>query len=281
MIRPDSEDNIEAQSAAASATETAGGLRHQLRLFFLALQFFTRLPIPRWVGFEAAWQRQALRYFPLIGAVVAACSLSIYLLAAQCWPQPVAVLLATAASILLTGAIHEDGLADCCDGMGAGSGIAPSRILAIMRDSQIGTFGMLGLLLTLALKCTALSIMPAQQVWAALLLAHPLSRLLCLPLIRRLSYVRDEGKAKNMAQQISSLECLIAVIVVLPPLAVASFYLPGRGLVLGGLLALFGTGWLARLFLRRIGGYSGDCLGAVQQVTEVLLFLGIAAVWPV
>jgi adenosylcobinamide-GDP ribazoletransferase len=256
------------------------GPRHQLRLFFLALQFFTRLPIPRWVGFDADWQRHAIRYFPATGLPVAAASVGAYALAAQLWPQIVAVLLATAAGILVTGAMHEDGLADACDGFGAGGGA--QRILAIMRDSHAGVFGIVGLVLMLALKCAALSALPGRQTAAALLLAHPLSRLACLPLIRALPYVRTEGKARALAQQISRGECLIGVLTVLPVLLLvgAAGWLPWSGLLFGIGLAVLGVWWLARLFVRGIGGYTGDCLGAVQQVSETMLYLGLAAALP-
>jgi adenosylcobinamide-GDP ribazoletransferase len=257
------------------------GMRHQLRLWFLALQFFTRLPTPGWVGFDAAWQRQAMRYFPAVGWVVAALAIGVYALAAQLWPQPIAVLAATAAGILLTGAIHEDGMADACDGFGAGGGAG--RILGIMRDSHIGVFGVLGVGLTLALKCAALMALPGHTVWAALLLGHPWSRLACLPLVRALPYARTEGKAAALvSQKIGRRDCAIGLLTVLPaPLALGiGGWLPWSGMVFGMLLACGSTWLLARLFMRRIGGYTGDCLGAVQQVAEIMLYLGLAAALP-
>lgn len=256
------------------------GARHQVRLFFLALQFFTRLPIPRWVGFDAEWQRHAIRYFPATGLPVAAAGIAVYALAAQIWPHMVAVLLAVVAGILLTGAMHEDGMADTCDGFGAGGGA--ERILAIMRDSRTGVFGIVGIVSVLALKCAALNALPGHQVMAALLLAHPLSRLACLPLIRYLPYVRAEGKAEALARQISGRECLIGLVTVLPVLllAGAAGWLPWSGLLFGIVLAMLSTWWLARLFVRRIGGYTGDCLGAVQQVGEAMLYLGLSAALP-
>jgi adenosylcobinamide-GDP ribazoletransferase len=173
--------------------------------------------------------------------------------------------------------MHEDGLADTCDGIGAGG--APERILKIMRDSHTGVFGLLGVGLTLALKCAALSALPPSQACAALLLAHPLSRLACFPLIRKLEYLRAEGKAKALAQQITAAECWIGVATVLPLLLLAALggWLPWSGLLIGILLMLLSAWWLARLFVKRIGGYTGDCLGAVQQCAELMLYLGLAA----
>ncbi|HEY4316678.1 MAG TPA: adenosylcobinamide-GDP ribazoletransferase [Herbaspirillum sp.] len=259
----------------------AAGMRqkalHELRLFFLALQFFTRLRIPRWVGFDPSWQRHAIRYFPAVGLLVGSLCSAVYALAMLIWPPLPAVLLSVCAGIWLTGAMHEDGMADTCDGLGAGGAV--ERILAIMRDSRTGVFGMLGAGLTLALKCAALAALPPHQACVALVLAHPLSRLACFPLIRKLQYLRTEGKAKALAEQITVAECWIGVATVLPLLLLLGLggLFTWPSLAFGLLLVLLSVWWLARLFVKRIGGYTGDCLGAVQQVSEAALYLGLAA----
>lgn len=248
---------------------------HQVRLFFIALQFFTRIPIPRRVGFEPDWLHHASRYFPLVGVVVAAVAAGVYFAALQLWPAPVAVLLSTAAAIYLTGAFHEDGFADMCDGFGGG--MTRERVMEIMKDSRIGTYGAVGALLLLALKCTLLIAMPAATAIAALFLAHPLSRLASAALIWKLRYARDEGKAKPLAQEMSTAEFAIASICTLIPLCVTVLYL-GWPAVAASILATFAAAtWLAVKFVRRIGGYTGDCLGAVQQVSEVMVYLCVCA----
>jgi len=250
---------------------------HQLRLFFIALQFFTRLPIPRWVGFESDWLQQASRYLPLVGIVVASAVSAVYALAAWLWPPAVAVLLSTAFGIYMTGAFHEDGFADMCDGFGGGS--TAERVLEIMKDSRIGAYGAIGIGLLLALKCTVLVHLSMQAAIAALLIAHPLSRLAASALIWRLDYVRAEGKAKALAQNMSTGEFLMAAITAcVPALAMGlagwlSWYAILAGAALGGLACIC----LSRIFLRRIGGYTGDCLGAVQQVSELMFYLGLLA----
>lgn len=250
---------------------------HQCRLFFIALQFFTRLPIPAWVGFETSWLHHASRYFPLVGSVVAVISSAVYALAAWIWPAPVAVVLATCAGIYLTGAFHEDGFADMCDGFGGG--LTRERVLEIMRDSRIGAYGAIGIGCLLALKCVLLSLMPPSAAIAALLLAHPLSRLAATALIWQLSYAREEGKAKPLAQEMNHYEFLIASSsAALPTLLLGGFGYVSWQAILGGVLAAcIATAWLGKKFLRRIGGYTGDCLGGVQQVTEVLFYLSVLA----
>ena len=246
---------------------------HQLRLFFTALQFFTRLPIPGWVGFDPAWLNQASRYFPLVGLVVAFITGATYALASWFLPAPVAVILSTAAGIYATGAFHEDGFADMCDGFGGG--MTPERTLEIMKDSRIGAYGTTGTICLLALKLTTLAMLPPLAAIGALFAAHPLSRLMATSLIWRLDYARAEGKAKPLAQKMSGAEFMIAAVTaLLPALVVVELrWLTWNALIAGVILALIATIWLARKFVRRIGGYTGDCLGAVQQVSEVMFYL--------
>jgi len=246
---------------------------HQLRLFFTALQFFTRLPIPGWVGFDPAWLNQASRYFPLVGLVVAFITGATYWLASWFLPAPVAVILSTAAGIYATGAFHEDGFADMCDGFGGG--MTPERTLEIMKDSRIGAYGTTGTICLLALKLTTLAMLPPLAAIGALFAAHPLSRLMATSLIWRLDYARAEGKAKPLAQKMSGAEFMIAAVTaLLPALVVVELrWLSWNALIAGVILALIATIWLARKFVRRIGGYTGDCLGAVQQVSEVMFYL--------
>ena len=256
------------------------GPLYQLRLFFTALQFFTRLPIPRWVGFQPHWLQHATRYFPLVGWIVAwACAL-VYLLAVQFWPQMVAVLLSTVAGIWLTGAFHEDGFADVCDGLGGA--VSRERALEIMRDSRLGSYGVIGIVALLLAKLAALQALLPLQVLAVLGMAHPLSRWLATCLIWRMEYVREEGKAKPLAQQMGQGEFLLATLfAVLPVIGVIALgMMSWQRIAAGVLLAAVATLWLAARFRRRLGGYTGDCLGAVQQLSETAFYLGALASLP-
>ncbi|HYD62256.1 MAG TPA: adenosylcobinamide-GDP ribazoletransferase [Noviherbaspirillum sp.] len=265
------------QASTPNAGFTAR-LVHQVRLFFIALQFFTRLPIPAWVGFDSAWLHQSSRYFPAVGLVVGAVAASTYALAGLLWPSAVAVLLSTIAGIYLTGAFHEDGFADMCDGLGGGA--TKQRALEIMTDSRIGAYGAIGIALLLALKCAALSYLEAQVAIAALLVAHPLSRLAAAALIWRLDYVKQEGKSKPLAQRMSNGEFAVAAssaLVVPAALFAMGWMSPGQ-MAAGFAAVVASAWWLARKFVRYLGGYTGDCLGAVQQVSETAFYLAILAV---
>jgi adenosylcobinamide-GDP ribazoletransferase len=229
------------------------------------------------VGFDPAWLHHASRYFPLVGLVVAGIAAAVYAAAAWVFPAPVAVLLSTAAGIYATGAFHEDGFADMCDGFGGG--MTRERVLEIMKDSRIGAYGAIGTICLLAVKCTALAMLPPAVAVAALLLAHPLSRLAATSLIWRMEYARAEGKAKPMAQEMSGAEFFIACLCTALPAALlgAMGWLPWLAICAAVLAALAAAIWLGRKFARRIGGYTGDCLGAVQQLAEVLIYLCVLA----
>ncbi|MCA1858417.1 adenosylcobinamide-GDP ribazoletransferase [Massilia oculi] len=249
----------------------------QLRLFFIALQFFTRLPIPRWVGFEQEWLHHASRYFPLVGIVVGAIGASVYAAAALFLPAPVAAVLSTAATIYATGAFHEDGFADSCDGLGGG--MTRERVLEIMKDSRVGAYGAIGVVCILGAKCTALAMLPPASAMGALLLAHPLSRLAATSLIWRMEYAREEGKAKPLAERMTTAEFGIAslTVAIAASLLLVSGTLDVYALLAALVAAGYATWWLARKFARRIGGYTGDCLGAVQQLAEAAIYLGVLA----
>jgi adenosylcobinamide-GDP ribazoletransferase len=250
---------------------------HQLRLFFIAMQFFTRIPIPAWVGFDAAWLHQASRYFPAVGWVVGGVAAGVYAFAAQWWPNAIAILLSMIASILLTGAFHEDGFADVCDGFGGGT--TAKRTMEIMKDSRIGAFGAIGIFLMLLTKFALLISTPLVLVIPALLVAHPLSRLLSCSLIWLLTYAKEEGKAKPLAQHMSSNDFGIACLTVLIPLSAVLMWQPvvAQRLLPALVLMPVAAFIMARIFVRKIGGYTGDCLGAVQQVTEIAFYLGLLA----
>lgn len=255
-----------------------GAVLRELRLFFTALQFFTRVPVPRWVGFAPEWLNHCTRYYPLVGLLAGAVAGLVYAAASQWWPPAVAVLLSTAATVYLTGAFHEDGFADVCDGFGGGQ--SRERVFEIMKDSRIGAYGTVGILLLLAVKCASLASLPGTMAVAGALAAgHTVSRLCSAALIWRLDYAKEEGKAKPLGHRMSGGEFAVAAgtgIAVLSG-AGAAGWLPWSALLGGAVLAAAATCWLAHLFLRRVGGYTGDCLGAAQQLSEACFYLGVLA----
>jgi adenosylcobinamide-GDP ribazoletransferase len=253
-------------------------MRYQLELFFTALGFFTRVPVPNWVPWSVERLNHSARYFPLVGWVVGAAGALSYLALAAVLPVSLAVVLSTAITIRLTGAFHEDGWADTCDGLGGGWD--KLQVLTIMKDSRIGTYGTAGLVLMLLAKMLALIEISRDghaAVAIALLVAHPLSRLASTSLIHTLDYVREDedAKAKPLARRLSRNELTIAACFGLLPLILIGPLAALVALIFIGLTTL----WAARMFKRRLGGYTGDCLGATQQCTELACYLGILITW--
>jgi len=248
-------------------------LRRELEHFFGAVSFFTRLPVPAWVGHSAEGLNRSARYFPAVGLLVGAIGALVYLGAAMLWPQAVAVLLSMAATILATGAFHEDGLSDTADGLGGGW--EKQRILEIMKDSRVGSYGVIATTLALLGKFALLSALEPALVPYALLAGHSLSRFAATLLLATMDYARDDGpsKARPLAARLSLGAVLFALLFVLAALAL----LPPAGAIAGCVLAALATLWLALKFKRWLGGYTGDCLGATQQLAEIAFYLGLLA----
>jgi len=190
-----------------------------------------------------------------------------------------AAVLSTIATVMLTGAFHEDGLADVADGLGGSA--SRERALEIMKDSRIGAFGAVALVLALGLKFGLLAALAARGLDVAavsIVGAHVLSRLAPLFLIRWLPYVGDSGgsKAKPLADAISGGALLVAVLWAAP--AVALLLCAHDAVHVGAALAalVLAGGWMARLFVRRLQGFTGDGLGATQQVCELAIYLALA-----
>jgi adenosylcobinamide-GDP ribazoletransferase len=254
----------------------------QLTLFFVATQFLTRLPTPQLAAFETSWLSASARYFPLVGSLVGAINVGVWWVARQVLPASVAVGLMLAVSMLVTGAFHEDGLADTCDGLGAGG--SRERILGIMKDSRIGAFGAIALFLTLGLKWTALVALPVALFPLLVMTAHMLSRWCAIGLIWRLPYVRDaEGKSKPFADRLCGTEWLLSGAIGTLGLVPIAWLSAERGaleprIILVAMVCAAVTAGIAALyFRRRIGGYTGDCLGAVQQLAELAFLIGALA----
>ena len=244
-------------------------LRNELEYFFGAIRFFTRLPVPRWVGHSSEALEQSSRYFPAVGLLVGGIAALTFFLTSFLWPKTLAVLASMAITIYITGAFHEDGWSDTVDGFGGGW--EKAQILAIMKDSRIGSFGAVALVILLLAKFCALIEVDPMVIPATLIAGHGFSRLCAAILLRTLDYVRDEGKSKPLATRIGWGGLAFAVLTVLPPF----FWLPPGQSLVGVAFAMFATLWMARMFKRRIGGYTGDCLGATQQLAELAFYCGL------
>jgi adenosylcobinamide-GDP ribazoletransferase len=240
-------------------------LHREWGLLRAAVQALTRIPVPAPHGPDTL--RRAVRYFPVVGAGVGAIGALVFWLAGQGLPAMAASVLSLAATAVLTGALHEDGLADCCDGLLGGR--TRDDALRIMRDSRLGAFGAIGLFLVLGLKLSLVAAMP--QVGLTLIAAHAAGRFWAVLPTALLPYARPDGMAAQIAGPDAATLAVAALLGLGPLLLLGPRALPAL-LLSGGVALLFG------LFVRRrLGGYTGDALGATQVLTEIAVLL--AAAW--
>lgn len=246
-------------------------LAHQVRLLACAVQFLTRVPTPALRAFEPEWITRSARYFPLVGQGVGLVCAGVLLAGERLWSAPVGAILAIVAGLLVTGAFHEDGLADTADGLGGGQ--TPARRLEIMKDSRIGTYGVCALVGVLALKAAVLAGTSAAAV--LLLAAHGLGRAAAVVVMRLTPYAPsgEAGKWKPLPQGVRTGEVGVALLIAAWPLVLLPTGAAMAGLATGALLA----GLLALTAKRLVGGHTGDVLGAVEQVFELGFVLGAAA----
>lgn len=273
-----------------------------LRHYLLSLQFFTRIPVTGrladWVGFSPAMMRASAGHFPgvgvLVGALVAGFSAVLLMLLPATGSSPlVAAALGTVLGVLITGAFHEDGLADVADGLGGSAD--RDRALLIMKDSRVGAFGAIAVVLALLCKVALLTLLgdvSAPLMVVALFVAHVVSRTWPLLTIRLMPHVGDVAgsKSKPLADQIGVgalltgfIWCFVALVLVIYAQSATEFIafdMPDeallQGLINAVVLSAVAWAWMARWFWRRLGGFTGDCLGATQQVCEVAFYLGLA-----
>ncbi|MBL8021041.1 MAG: adenosylcobinamide-GDP ribazoletransferase [Leptospirales bacterium] len=247
-------------------------MKRQIQLFFAALLYFTRIPCPVKVGHSPDQVSRAVRYFPLIGLIVGSLAAFAYFAASRVLSPATSVLLSMIASILITGAFHEDGFADFCDGFGGGW--SRERILEIMRDSRIGVFGAIGVGSILALKYHLLLELNQASLIPLLISGHALSRLFPICVAFALPYAREGDQLKPTASNPNRTELAVAFVFGVAPL----IYF-GPSILIPVVASTLAAICLAFYIRKWIGGFTGDCMGAIQQVTEVVFYAGAVVTW--
>jgi adenosylcobinamide-GDP ribazoletransferase len=238
-----------------------------LRLFFIAIQFLTRLPVPQSLAASEETLGRATRFFPLVGVIVGAGAALTFWLLHYLLPHSAAVLGAIIFAALITNGFHEDGLADTFDGFGGGW--TKEQTLEIMRDSRLGTYGVLALIFLTLGKYSFLSALPSGQIWRWLIVAHAASRWTVLPLCIWLPYARADGQGKLVAKQLGLAELITGSMLFFISVLLFSWQAALAALLVTCLASL-----LTGLYFRaRLSGITGDCLGATNQLTEVVLYL--------
>ena len=262
----------------------------QWRLLATAIMFLTRIPVGRQGSGEPSDLAASTQYFPLVGILCGVLTSIVFTLANLLWSSDIAVAVCLASAVILTGAFHEDGLADVADSAGAWT---QEQKLKVMRDSRVGTYGALALVMVVLLKFVTLSSIAelvgtssmeidssptSRSVWivfATLTLAHVLGRWSTLPLIFWTPYAREESANKVFAQGVTKQRLLVGSSIALAVIAVCATAL-GSVVFYAFACACIATFVSRHWFMRSIGGITGDCLGATNQVVELLVYLCVA-----
>lgn len=249
-------------------------LKRQTLTFFASIMFFSRLPVLFRLQITDTHFKQSLRYLPWVGLTISLIGAVVMYYTARVLPPSMAVLLGMLVAILLTGGLHEDGLADVCDGFGGG--YTKQRILDIMKDSHIGTYGVIGLILAFLFRFGALAEMPRYFMALFFVTGNVVSRFTLVTIMYRYPYARNDesSKAKVVVGQYTFVDILVASVPV-----IFVYWVIGSWSALLTLIPVWLTKWLmGSYFNNKIGGYTGDCMGAMQQATEIVFYLSIL-VW--
>ena len=248
-------------------------MKRELNIFFTGLSFFTRLPFPKWAEFKKEYQYEAIKYFPLAGVIIGVFAALIFYLANLVLPFNLSVILSLGLTTLFTGGLHEDGFMDVCDGFGGGW--TSERILEIMKDSLIGAFGVTGIIFLVLTKFFCQYSVSASQLPWVLIAAHASTRMAAATFVNTHQYARSENsKAKDYTQKLSAGNLIFAIITGVLPMFLLGhikFFL----ILIPVYLCKF---LLGRYFNKWIGGFTGDCIGATQQVCEVVFYLAYLVV---
>ena len=240
-----------------------------------AFIFFTRLPFWRMAEVPNTYFKNVVTYWPLTGWLTAGLSVWVLYAASMVLPDSVSLLLAMATRLLVTGCLHEDGLADFFDGFGGGTN--RERILSIMKDSHIGSYGVIGLLFYFAFYYALLSSLPITIAGAVILAGDPFSKGVAAMIINRLPYARNEQEAKN--KTVYSCMTLTEYIICIVTAVIPLIWLPEK-IYLWAIVFPIATWWLLTFFFqRKIQGYTGDCCGAIFLLCELSFYFGIVMLY--
>jgi len=247
-------------------------MKKELKILFTAFTFYTRIPCYRLGSYTSDYLSRTTKYLPFVGWIVGGIGAVIFILLIQILPITVSVLLSMISTVMITGAFHEDGFADSCDGFGGGA--SKEQVLTIMKDSGVGTYAVVGLIFMLSLKFLTLIQMPQMPhkfLPFVLIAGHSVSRYTAATILLTHKYARENNetsKTSGISQKLSFSDFLVATFFGIFPI----FWLGYR--FLPALIPIFLVRILIGYYLnKRIQGYTGDSLGAVQQITEVIFYV--------
>ncbi|MFN4056566.1 MAG: adenosylcobinamide-GDP ribazoletransferase [Roseinatronobacter sp.] len=250
-------------------------MRGALAEIALAGEFLTRLPLGGMRAYCPERMARAPHWFALVGLALGGAGALVLAGLAQILPMLVAVVVVLTVLVIVTGALHEDGLADTLDGLGGGR--SPERALEIMRDSRIGSYGTLTLGAAAGLQGTALVSQPLAQAMGGLILAHTLSRALMTLALTRDPYLRTQGTGSGLTAPLGRAGSIRIGVAVGAAVLIAGTLMPLGAVLTASSLGLLAAALWRAWVLRRLSGQTGDTLGGIQVVTATAILLGASA----
>lgn len=241
-----------------------------MRPFLIALQFLTRIPVRLSRPPGEREERWMAGFFPLAGTLVGILAAAVYAGAVRLVTPALAVIASLTFLILLSGGLHEDGLADCADGFGSKSQL-PDEVLRIMKDSRVGTFGVLALIVSFATRFVVLTSLPFREVVWSLVAAQTLGRWVVIPLALALPAARPGGLGHDFSRRLSAGPVLLAS----ASAAAVGFFLFRLKLFTLLVLPVAVLGCFGLYCYRRIRGINGDCLGAAVEIFEIVFYISV------
>lgn len=250
-------------------------MKKEINIFLTALMFFTRIPVPKKIDHNQDLLQKSARYFSWVGLLVGAIGAMVFLILSKIFSPALSLAFSILSTILTTGSFHEDGFADCCDAFGGGW--TKTKILAIMKDSRLGTYGVVGLIAILGFKFLLLidimGFQLPQKTSLFMIAAHSISRLMAVSIMQQYEYVQDPDTSKSKPLADRKLTIKELVIAITGSL-ITFIFLPAIFLI--ALIPVLVVRWYAgRYFKKWIGGYTGDCLGATQQICEIAFYISV------
>lgn len=260
-------------------------IKREVQSFFTAIMFYTRIPCPKWVDHSEEYLQLSRKYFPLIGWIVGGVSGLVLIGSTYVFSIQISVLLSMVVSVLLTGSFHEDGLADTLDGFGGGW--TKEKILLIMKDSRIGTFGVVGLILVFLLKFMVtieiinnLTNNPNWYIIVLLITAHSLSRWSALTFFMTHQYSKKNDEIGSKSKPLATAKFTFLDFIIASFFGIVPIFFLNNYYIFLLIIPVYIAKWLlGRWFNKWINGYTGDCLGATQQICEIVFYLGFIALW--
>ena len=250
-------------------------IKRQIEILFASILYFTRIPLPHIFQYKPEIVNRAIIYFPVIGLLIALMSGYLIIGLDAILPYNIAVILTMVFNVMITGALHNDGLADVADGFGGGW--KKEQILTIMKDSHIGAYGTIALILFFITEYATIISIPVYDIVLLFMFAHVVSRTMSALTVFVGKYARindSTSRAADVAKPMklsSFLFALIPLVAILVPY-IKLLWIPTIVVVVVWFLLFI-------YFKRRIGGYTGDCLGTIQQITYLTSLITIVAIW--